>query len=492
MFLKAAISFAILLGFIPRALTASYVPSTESPPTLQREFRGVWVATVGNIDWPSKRGMHSTAQKAELISILDRAESLNLNAIILQVRPACDAFYKSDLEPWSEYLTGAMGKPPQPAYDPLQFAINEAHKRGLELHAWFNPYRALHKSHEGRVSPSHISQSKPHLVKRFGQYLWLDPGEREVQEHSLRVVMDVVQRYDIDAVHFDDYFYPDPIEANVPFPDDPSWRKFGAGGKLSREDWRRANVDAFISRVHNSIKERKPWIKFGVSPHGIWRPGHPPQIRGSDNYVKLFADSRKWLMNGWVDYFSPQLYWTIDSREQSFPLLLDWWRQQNVKGRHLWPGMSAAYALSNRWKPEEIPNQIKLTRERRDVGGYILYSASKLFLNPPLLPRLEGEVQRDKSLVPPSTWLSSSLPAKPTVTVNRLNQLTWNPGSTNHVIRWWVVQRKVKNDWKTDILAGQQRKVALGGTPDVVAITAVDRFGQASDATILARAPRGR
>jgi len=255
-------------------------------------------------------------QKAELLAILDRAAQLRLNAIIFQVRPACDALYASPIEPWSEYLTGAMGKAPQPFYDPLTFAVEEAHKRGLELHAWFNPYRAAHPSAKSPIASNHISKTKPSLVRRYGKHLWLDPGEKEVQDYSLSVVMDVVRRYDVDGVHFDDYFYPYK-ESEGGFPDDASWKRFGAGGKLSRDDWRRENVNTFIRRVYETIKAAKPWVKFGVSPFGIWRPGNPSSVQGLDAYQELYADSRKWLQNAWVDYFTPQLYWRIIAPRQS-------------------------------------------------------------------------------------------------------------------------------------------------------------------------------
>jgi uncharacterized lipoprotein YddW (UPF0748 family) len=192
-------------------------PSNASltPPKPEREFRGVWIATVDNIDWPSKKDLSTAEQKAELIVLLDRAAKLKLNAVIFQVRPQCDALYASQFEPWSEFLTSQMGKAPSPFWDPLAFVIAEAHKRGLELHAWFNPYRALHPAAKGPVSANHISKAKPQLVRSYGKYLWLDPGEREVQEHSLAVVMDVVKRYDVDGIHFDDYFYPYPEKARM-------------------------------------------------------------------------------------------------------------------------------------------------------------------------------------------------------------------------------------------------------------------------------------
>ena len=381
---------------------ASYEPCSVTPPKPVREFRAAWVATVGNIDWPSQKGLSTADQKAELLAILDRAVQLKLNAIIFQVRPACDALYASQIEPWSEYLTGAMGKPPEPFYDPLAFAVEEAHKRGLELHAWFNPYRARTAIGNSPAAANHITKTRPQLVRQYGKSLWLDPGEKEVQDYSLSVIMDVVRRYDIDGVHFDDYFYPykekDASGQEMDFPDDSSWRRFGAGGKLPREDWRRENVNTFVCRVYQSIKAAKPAVKFGISPFGIWRPGYPQQIQGHDAYAKLYADSRKWLANGWLDYFSPQLYWAIDPPDQSFPVLLKWWGKQNSRGRHIWPGLDstktsvrrrppggeaipAVNSTSPRWQPEEIIAQIRLTRHQAGSSGHIHWNMRTLMRN---------------------------------------------------------------------------------------------------------------
>src|SRR5436190_6178160 len=248
---------------------ASYEPSTITPPKPMREFRAAWIATVGNIAWPSRRDSSTAEQKAELLALFDRAVQLRLNAIIFQVRPACDALYASTIEPWSEYLTGTMGKAPKPFYDPLAFAVEEAHKRGLELHAWFNPYRARN-SLAGSIAPNHVSKTHPQLVRHYGALLWLDPGEKEVQDYSLAVIMDVVRRYDIDGVHFDDYFYPYPEKDRagnyLELPDYVSWKRYGVGGGLSRDDWRRENINSFIRMVYEFIKAAKPWVKFGISP----------------------------------------------------------------------------------------------------------------------------------------------------------------------------------------------------------------------------------
>src|ERR1039458_5009065 len=274
------------------------------PPPVRREFRGVWVASVRNLDWPSKPGLPPSLAKAELIALLDRAAALGLNAVLLQVRPAGDALYASKIEPWSEYLTGRQGMAPVPFWDPLQFAVEQAHARGLELHAWFNPYRAKEPSAKGPLAATHIARRHPELVKKYGTQLWMDPGEPAVREQTLRVVLDVVKRYDIDGVHLDDYFYPYPERrpnGSTDFPDDRSWKAYRkSGGKLARDDWRRANVDDLVETLHREIAKAKPWVKFGISPFQLWRPGYPESITtGLDAYATLYADSRKWFANGW-------------------------------------------------------------------------------------------------------------------------------------------------------------------------------------------------
>lgn len=491
------LSFILIAGLTVgsgQTLGAVYESSSIISPSPQREFRGAWVATVANIDWPSERGLSVTRQKAELIAILDRAAQLKLNALIFQVRPACDALYPSSIEPWSEYLSGTMGTRPEPYYDPLAFAVEQAHKRGLELHAWFNPYRALHHSNKSPVSANHISKTKPQLVKKYGKYLWLDPGEKEVQEYSLSVVMDVVKRYDIDGVHFDDYFYPykekDARGEELDFPDDASWQRFGRGSGLSRDDWRRENVNQFIRRVYQSIKLTKPWVKFGVSPFGIWRPGNPVQIQGHDAYAKLYADSRKWLSSGWVDYFAPQLYWTIDQKEQSFPVLLNWWAQQNPTHKHLWPGLSTASAA--KWKPGEISRQIQLDRKQSGSTGHIHWSMKSLMNNRTLADELAQNVYSEPALIPPTPWLDSVSPPKPTLRakLERTSKvkLTWEPAKGEKA--WlWLVQYRRASKWTNEVLPADTRARLLEGTPpDAIAISAVDRLGNASQpATLLMR-----
>jgi len=478
--------FGILLAFLATRTSVraeTYESTKISPPKLNREFRGAWIATVANIDWPSTNTLSVAEQKSELTAILNRAQTLKLNAVIFQVRPGCDALYPSKLEPWSEYLTGAMGRPPRPFYDPLEFAITEAHRRGLELHAWFNPYRARHRSAKSLLSADHISSTRPSLVKKYGEELWLDPGEKEVQEYSLKVVMDVLERYDVDGIHFDDYFYPYKVQLSsgqdLDFPDEDSWRKFGAGGKLSREDWRRENVNRFLQIVYTSIKKRKPWVKFGISPFGIWRPGNPPQIHGLDAYEKLYADSRKWLQNGWLDYCAPQLYWQIASPEQSFPVLLKWWVDQNPKKRHVWPGLNTANT-PRRWNPEEIVNQVRRTRQQAGVTGHLHWNMRSLMRSEGVFEALSKAVYFATALPPAMPWLATAKPGKPSLAVTGRAgalSLTWNATSTDP-LAFWVLQTRREGAWKTEILPSTTAsKVWVGTHPDVITLSALDRYG---------------
>ncbi len=333
-------------------------------PSAEREFRAAWVATVANINWPSKPGIPVADQKREAVELLDLLYKNHFNAVVFQVRPHADAMYKSELEPWSYYLTGEQGKAPDPYYDPLEFWIEEAHKRGIELHAWLNPYRAHHPA-GGEVTDASIVKKHPELVIKLEQgYWWMDPAKQGTQDHSYNVVMDLVRRYDLDGIHFDDYFYPYPDYNNFKdFPDDESWQSYLAGGgKLSRGDWRREAVNTFIERLYKGIKAEKPYVKFGLSPFGIWQPFNPLAIGGGFNqHEKLYADAKLWLNKGWIDYYSPQLYWPVNQIAQSYPVLLGWWKDENLKGRHLWPGISIGLQPVSRAIDETI-NQIMVSR----------------------------------------------------------------------------------------------------------------------------------
>jgi len=500
-------------GAAPNAALSAWMATTDpkdNPPAIPREFRGVWVATVANIDWPSKKGLPSDQQQAEMRRILDRAVELKLNAILLQVRPSCDAIYPSSLEPWSEFLTGQSGKPPSPEYDPLAMWIEEAHARGLELHAWVNPFRSRHFRAEGPDAANHINIARPDLVRKYDNLLWLDPGEPEAQEHSLRVIMDLVNRYDLDGVHYDDYFYPYPKD-NVPFPDDaPFARARAAGETRSKADWRRANIDNFVRRLYEQIKKTKPHVKVGISPFGIWRPGHPPGIAGFDAYEGLSADARLWLREGWCDYFTPQLYWALDARQQSYTRLLDWWIANNDQRRHMWPGNNTSRVLSaetpeqaaakdrrgrDSWEPAEIVSQIEETRARAlgpgGAGGNVHFSMTPLMNNHRgIVPALTGGVYKDFAVVPASPWLArgAALPQAPAISVSG-RRLTITPdaaGTTHTRVLWqrsggrWRMTPLPRDVMSVDLPAGP-------GAPDAVAIIGLDRVGRAGPATVLKR-----
>lgn len=479
----------------PPQTVEGYGPVSMPPPPPPREFRGAWLVTVANKDWPSQPGLSVAQQKAELTALLDRAVQLKLNAIVFQVRPASDAVYASAFEPWSEYLTGTMGRAPQPWYDPLAFAIQEAHRRGLELHAWFNPFRALHPQTKSPVAPNHISRTHPEFIRRYGIQLWLDPGDPAVRAHVLRVVMDVVQRYDVDGVQFDDYFYPYPEKdstgRDLEFPDGATWQKYGRNsGFFNRDDWRRANINQFVHSVYLSIKAMKPWVKFGISPFGIWRPMNPPQIRGLDAYAKLYADSRLWLADGWLDYFAPQLYWTVDSREQNFSALLGWWVRQNPKGRHLWPGLNASN-VGEKWSPEEIDRQIKVLRTQSSARGETFYHLRNLTDNPALAGVVRAEYPQT-ALVPASPWLDSTPPDKPKMTLGESRtglRFQWTTSGGESV--WlWVLQFRINEVWTTEILpAGEVSRTFFSARPEIVAVSAVDRTGNLSLPAVLGKGP---
>ena len=426
---------------------------------------------------------------------MNRARQLNLNAIVLQVRPACDALYASPIEPWSEYLTGQMGQAPSPYYDPLAFAVSEAHQRGLELHAWINPFRARVLAAKSPISENHVSKKHPELVVRYGKYLWLDPGQKAAQDHSLRVIADIVRRYDIDGLHMDDYFYPyaekDEAKNNIPFRDDAGWQNYlSTGGRLSRGDWRRQNVNGFIGRTYQDIKAQKPWVKFGVSPFGIWKPGYPPttSLKSGNMYEEIYCDSLKWWTNGWVDYFAPQLYWAIHPPDQSYTALLNWWAQHNTKGRSLWPGINTSQS-GGKWKAAEIVNQIKATRIQTGASGHIHWSLRNVMGNGGGIADELKPLYQEPSLVPASPWLSKSVPATPILSIQAQNsgwKAQWQAG--NEKISLWVLQQKIGPAWRTQILPGSQSWFMLDADtklPHTIAVSSINRYGTQSQPAVL-------
>jgi uncharacterized lipoprotein YddW (UPF0748 family) len=349
------------------------------------EFRGVWVATVDNIDWPSVPVINSEVQKAEFIRLLDMHKQNGMNALVVQVRPATDAFYPSPMEPWSQWLTGVQGQPPVPYYDPLAFMIAETHKRGMEFHAWMNPYRAIFNTASSSIAATHITRLHPSWFLAYGDKTYFDPGNKEVQQYIIHVIRDVVSRYPVDAIHFDDYFYPYRL-AGKEFPDDESFSQYGQS--LSRDNWRRSNVDSIIAGLSKVIHSESATCQFGISPFGVWRnadkdPEGSNTHAGQTNYDDLYADVLLWLKNGWIDYIAPQLYWEFEHKNAPFGVLIDWW-SNHTYGKKCYIGLGIYKGGSNdAWKDtSQLPRQILKIRSTPNINGMIFFSSKSFDKNP--------------------------------------------------------------------------------------------------------------
>jgi uncharacterized lipoprotein YddW (UPF0748 family) len=529
---------------------ATRLPGVDVPPAPAREFRAAWVATVANIDWPSAPGLSAAAQRAEAINVLDRARTIGLNALVLQVRPAGDALYPSALEPWSEVLSGVQGKAPwlagEAAWDPLAFWVEEAHKRGLELHAWFNPYRARHSSAKSPLVLPHIGLRQPQAVRTYGDQLWMDPGEPAAVAQTLAVVADVVRRYDIDGVHIDDYFYPYPLPvptaaaqpgapaipapataaswplgnaaavaaaapAEVPFPDDEPYAAYRLkGGPLARDDWRRANVDTMVQALNRTVHDTKPWVRFGVSPFGVGKPElRPPGVVGFSQYDKLYADAERWLQNGWLDYLAPQLYWQINREGLQFPVLLDYWVGQNKAQRHIWPGLFTSQIKvppNPMWPARELLDQVQLQRTRPQATGHIHFSMVALMQDREgIATLLQLGPYAQPALVPATPWLDGSGSATPAPPQLRRvgNKVHITAANAESVVRWAVWKRSGPNSgpnsgtnsaansgsgansrWRLAVQGPQERSVDSQGA-DAVAVSAINRLGAMSPPTLV-------
>ncbi|HVG41805.1 MAG TPA: family 10 glycosylhydrolase [Chitinophagaceae bacterium] len=386
-----------------------YFLSSTAQPVY--EFRGVWIASVANIDWPSSNQYNVESQKAEYIRQLDLHQRNGMNAVIVQVRPASDAVYPSPYEPWSQWLTGTQGKPPSPYYDPLEFMIEEAHKRGFEFHAWANPYRANFSVGKSSIAPAHITRLHPEWFLQYGTTLFFDPGNKEGQKWVGAVIRDMVRRYDIDAVHMDDYFYPYRI-AGKEFPDAESYSRYGNG--MNKDDWRRSNVDSIIVSLSKIIKEEKPWCKFGISPFGVWRnsskdPEGSPTQGGQTNYDDLYADILLWTKKGWIDYVTPQLYWEMGHKLVAYEVLIDWW-SKHAYGRHMYIGHGYYRALernSTAWhNKNQLPNQLQLLRTYPTIQGSVYFSSRSFYSNPyGWNDSLRNNYYKIPAQIPPMDWL---------------------------------------------------------------------------------------
>jgi uncharacterized lipoprotein YddW (UPF0748 family) len=451
------------------------------------------VSTVANIDWPSRNNLTVIQQQTEALAILDRAKALHLNAIVLQVRPSADAIYVSSIEPWSESLTGTQGQAPQPRYDPLAFWVNHAHARGLELHAWFNPYRARHSTAKSPLARDHIAMTNPSLVKPYGRDLWMDPGEEAAAKHTLDVVLDVVRRYDIDGVHIDDYFYPYPVDApdvadpnvDLDFPDQNSWQRYQkSGGKLDRPNWRRQNVNRLIEAMYAGVHKEKSWVRFGISPFGIGRPDRRPAgIVGFSQYDKLYADTELWMEKGWLDYLSPQLYWPIAQAPQAYDVLLDYWIRQNRMGRHIWPGMFTS-KVDKGFQPDEIVQQISVTRSRAGATGHVHFSMGALMKG--VGDNIKANAYTGAALVPATPWLDTERPSLPSASVNRqgAGRMLKLSGKDATLFAVWIHS---DGAWRFTTVPASRPQLLLADSATALVISSIDRVGNESERLTLGK-----
>ncbi|MHA7830431.1 MAG: glycoside hydrolase family 10 protein [Flagellimonas sp.] len=355
--------------------------TTKAP---KEEFRGVWIATVANIDWPKHPGDNTEKKKQDFIEILDFYQKMNFNAAIVQVRTSGDALYPTDLAPWSRYLTGTEGKALIGFEKPLEWMINETHKRDMEFHAWLNPYRATVDLDTSVLAKKHDYYQHSDWIIKYGKKNYYNPGLPEVREKFTSIIKELVTTYEVDAIHFDDYFYPYKVEGET-FDDNKTYTKYGLPGQ-SLEDWRRSNVDSLVKNVHKTIKQHKPWVQFGISPFGVWK-NKRTDPRGSDTkagqttYEDLYADPLLWIREGWLDYLAPQVYWSMDYPIASHKIITEWWAN-NAQNTNLYIG-NGIYKVKNNadkaWKKKnEIPKQLDFARDIGNVGGNIFFSAKSL------------------------------------------------------------------------------------------------------------------
>jgi uncharacterized lipoprotein YddW (UPF0748 family) len=399
-----------------------------------REMRAVWVATVDNIDWPSEPGLSVEVQKQEMIALLNQHKKNGMNAIVFQIRPATDAFYQSDYEPWSQWLSGEQAVAPEPFYDPLQFAIEECHKRAMELHAWMNPYRAVFLYKQTKTDPNHITNQHPEWFLNYGKHKYFNPALQETRDYVSKIVGDVVRRYDVDAIHFDDYFYPYKISGQ-PFPDSLSF--IAKGGEFFPDridDWRRDNVSRVIKQIHDTLKSIKPWLPFGISPFGVWRNKSVDKMgsrteAGQTNYDDLYADILYWLQEDWIDYVAPQVYWHIGKKVANYRRLVKWW-QKNTFGKACYIG-HGVYRLSSdskekAWQTsEQILRQVKMNRRKKGIQGSLFFS-SKNFTNNRLgiNDLMQSSIYKTPALIPENKQFTGSIPSAPRVEWKN-NTLQW-------------------------------------------------------------------
>lgn len=405
------------------ALLCPWAGKAQPSDAPKYEMRAGWIASVGNLDWPSKKGLPVAQQKAEYIAFLDTLVAMNANAVVMHIRPTADAFYPSDLEPWSQYLTGKQGQAPDPLYDPVAFMIAEAHKRGLEFHAWLNPYRVSQTADTAQFAPTHAFHQHRDWFVEYGGKWYFDPGIPQCREFANAMLLDLVKRYDVDAIHFDDYFYPYRVAAKdeqgkgyiVEFPDSLSWERYGKPFFKDRDAWRRQNVNLLIEEFSRTIRQTKPWVKFGISPFCVWRNASKDP-RGSEtfvqqtNYDDLFADILLWMDRGWIDYVTPQMYYPTTNKNANYDKVLSWWSNLTQPDKfHLYCGLSM-------WnETPELQYEIARQREMPDkVQGTFFWSTRVFMQNKKGLNQvLQADEYRYPALVPPMPWHDMTPPAAP-------------------------------------------------------------------------------
>lgn len=473
--------------FITLALVLTTVAAVAQNP--KREFRGAWMHTVYQAQYHDQ---NTNENKAYLRDQLDRLKAAGVNAVVFQVRPQADAFYPSDLEPWSRYLTDG-GKAPEPYWDPLQFMIDEAHARGMELHAWLNPYRVT-SSKAQTLPANHVYHKHPEWFVRYDGKLYFDPALPESRQFITKVVMDIVNRYDVDGIHFDDYFYPYPVK-DKEFPDDKSYAKYGKG--MDRGDWRRKNVDLLIEGLHKEISAAKPWVIFGISPFGIWRnKGTDPrgsETNGLQNYDALYADVLLWAREGWIDYLLPQLYWDLQHKAASYLVLVDWWNR-NAEGRHMYIGQDVGVTMK---KPDIAPSteqtqlrhKVNLTRAAENIGGNCWWPGYSVTANTGgIADSLACDLQSTVAIVPAYPWISDRQPAAPTEVKAQGRTIKWNAaapaGTADDAVKFVVYRFDSEADIDLEaadaIQAVTWKREFAAKEPGVYVVTALSRVNQES------------
>lgn len=501
-------------------VVASQADSLVPPPGVPREFRAAWVSPIydrGFRDWPSAPGLSPDAQRAELTALLDEASAIGLNAVILHVRVAGDAFYPTKYAPWSVLLSGRSGVGPSPSYDPLAFAVAAAHARGLQLHAWFNPFRAALPGVPGRAASTHVTRLHPDWIAKYGKQTWIDPGNPAARKYVLETILDVARRYDVDGIHLDDYFYPYResrtftrrvkrkrvrVTQEIPFPDARTWKRYGlARGLTDRDAWRRSNVDDFVRALYTSVKAIKPSLVVGISPFGIWRPGSPAGITGLDSFSEIYADSRRWLEQGWVDYLAPQLYWEVNGAQNRFRALDAWWRTENPQRRFVWPGLYTSRVFGSgfdTWPTQEIQTQITTIRDARvgsaDAPGHVHFRLSALLADNERVAHSLAGTYAQHAIVPAFTWLGAAPPATPSIaTTGSESAFTMLPGDAAPP-RWWLIQvRGTGGAWATKLEPGTIGRVVVDAVgvanPNEIAVSAISATGVEGDPAIIAWPP---